>query len=353
MTFYRCRERYISIDEMNKHLNYVFKNYNIVYRDKLSNETFKRTAFIHDALVNFKLTYKKGSFVCTYICRKDGNETMQQINGGEAFRILSRYYKVPKMTKEVIGRNICGKKNDGGMSASPLIWTNPNYENQWIEAYEYDLNSAYSSAMLGPIPDTSKPMRSGIISPGEIGFEEVLDPKNPLLTILKTKYSGYSLYIFPLMESPFKKFVETWYNKKISSIPGSREHSKAKGVLNYSVGQMQSVNPFIRATIVCRCNEAIESLIDDYTLFCNTDSIVSLKPLNLKLGNGIGEWKLEHYGKVAYKGCNYQWENGEISVRGVPNAWFPKNWDITKDKFPTRGNLYEFRQGKLVKSENI
>ena len=355
MGFSRRREQYITVDEMNDHLQYVFKYYNVIYRDKLTTETFKRNAFIHDGMVNFKLTYKKGSFACTYICRKDGTEATQQVNGGEAFRILSQYYKVPKMTEEVVGRQVCGRNSEGGMSASPLLWHNPKYENMWLEAYGYDLNSAYSSAMLEPIPDTSKPMKSGIIKEGEIGFEEIPNPKNQSNTMLVPKFSGFSLYIFPLMESPFKRFVENWYNKKANSLPGSKEKNKAKGVLNYSVGQLQNVNPFIRATIIGRCNKLIESLIDEDTLFCNTDSIVSRKPLNVKIGNGVGEWKIEHTGKVAYTGANYQWDDGELSFRGIPKTWFPKDWDITKDKCPKAGNLYEFKDKKLrlVKYENI
>ena len=355
MGFSRHRKRFITIEEMNQHLKYVYDYYEVVYRDKLSTETFKRKAFIHDGMVNFSLTYKKGSFACTYICKKDGTESIQQVDGGEAFRIMSQYYKVPKMTEEVVGRQVCGRNSEGGLSASPIIWYNENYQNQWIDAYGYDLNSAYSAAMLEDMPDTSQPMRAGIIQPGEIGFEEILNPKNPATTMLVAKYSGFSLYIFPLMKSPFTRFIEKWYDKKVNSLPGSKDKSKAKGVLNFSVGQLQNVNPFLRATIITKCNNLVKSLIDEDTLFCNTDSIVSKKPLNLKIGNGIGEWKLEHVGKVAYSGNNYQWDNGDLSFRGIPKSWFPEGWDITKDKCPKAGNIYEFKDKKLrlIEYENI
>lgn len=350
MSFSRHRIQYISADEMNEHLKYVFEYYDVQYRAKDKRETFKRKAFLEDKMVQFKLTYKKGSFACIYICRKDEAENTQQTNGGEAFRILSQYYKVPKVDEKY-----CGRAENGGLSASPLIWYNNKFEGQWIEAYGYDLNSAYSAAMLEDMPDTSQPMRSGIIKPNEIGFEEVLNPKNPMRTMLVPKYSGFSLYIFPLMKSPFTRFVEKWYDKKANSLPGSKEKNKAKGVLNMSVGQLQNVNPFIRATIIGKCNKLIESLIDEDTLFCNTDSIVSRKPLNLKIGKGIGEWKIEHTGKVAYKGCNYQWKDGTLSFRSKPKSWFPKDWNITKDKCPTEGNIYEFKNNRLelIKYENI
>lgn len=352
MAFNRKREEYVTVEEMNKHLKYVFEYYDVQYRAKSNQETFKRKAFLEDKQVFFKLTYKKGSYACTYICRKDSEEATQGINGGEAFRILSTYYKVPKVDKK-----FCGRADEGGLSASPLLWYNEKYENQWMDAYCYDLNSAYSAAMLGKMPDTSVPMRSGIIKEGiEIGFEEVLNPKkNNQATMLVPKYKGFSLYIFPLMDSPFDKFVHKWYDKKCNSLPGSKEKVKAKGVLNFSVGQLQNVNPFLRATIIGRCNELIESLIDEDTLFCNTDSIVSRKPLNLDIGPGIGQWKIEHQGKVAYKGYAYQWDSGEISYRHVPKSWFKKDWDITKDPLPKEGNIYQFKNNRLekIKYENI
>lgn len=341
MAFTRYRKQYVTVKEMNEHLKYVFKYYEVVYRAKEKTETFMRRAFLEDKMVQFQLTYKKGSYACTYICRKDGEDVTQATDGGEAFRILSLYYKVPKVDKKY-----CGRADDGGLSASPILWHNPKFENQWVEAIGYDLNSAYSAAMLEPIPDTSKPMRAGTIKEGlEIGFEEVLNPKkNNMSTMLVPKFKGFSLYIFPLMESPFKQFVEKWYNKKCNSLPGSKERIKAKGVLNFAVGQLQNVNPFIRATIIGRCNKLIESLIDqDNTLFCNTDSIVTRKPIeSLEIGSKCGQWKIEHQGKVAYKGANYQWDDGELSYRHIPKTWFKDGWDITKDEVPNSGNIYQF-----------
>lgn len=344
MNYSRHRKQYVTVDEMNKHLKYVFEYYDVVYRAKTKEETFKRKAFLEDCMVNFRLTYKKGSYACTYICRKDGEDITQATDGGEAFRILSQYYKVPKVDEKY-----CGRADDGGLSASPLLWHNDKYENQWVDAYGYDLNSAYSYAMLQPIPDTSKPMRAGVIKKGvEIGFEEVLNPKkNNQATMLVPKFEGFSLYIFPLMDSPFERFVEKWYSKKVNSLPGSKDKVKAKGVLNYSVGQLQNVNPFIRATIIGRCNNLIQSMIDEDTLFCNTDSIVSTKPLNVPVGTKCGEWKIEHQGKVAYKGANYQWDDGDMSYRHIPKTWFPKGWDITKDEVPHEGNIYVFRNKRL------
>lgn len=347
MGFSRYRKKYITVQEMIQHLKYVEKYFYIQYRAKREDETFRRNAYIEDKEVNFCLSYKKGDYACTYICRKDGSEDCQQTDGGEAFRILSQYYKVPRMDED-----ICGKADEGGLSASPIIWYNPKFNKTRQEAIGYDLNSAYSMAMLGPMPDTSKPPRQGIIEEGkEIGFIEVLNPKkNNEATMLEATYSGYSNIIYPLMPSPFTRFVENWYHKKANSLPGSKEKTKAKGVLNFAVGQLQNVNPFLRATIVCRCNELIKSIINpETTLFCNTDSIVSTVPIpELKLGTGIGEWKIEHTGKVAYVGNNYQWNDDPPSYRSISKKWFPKGWDILKDPNPRNGNIWEFNKEKFT-----
>lgn len=342
MGFSRYKKRYVTAEEMNQHLKYVFNYYKVEYRAKSKDETFKRTAFLEDCLVNFKLTYKKGPDACTYICRKDGEDIIQATDGGEAYRILCKYYKVPKMDD-----SICKRADEGGLSASPLLWHNPKYEGQWLDAYGYDLNSAYAQAMLELIPDTSVSPRVGTIIEGkEIGFEEQLK-SDGINTCLVPKFKGFSTCVFPLMPSPFEKFVKTWYDKKCNALPGSYEKVKAKGILCYSVGYLQKINPFIRACIIGRCNNLIKALIDDDTLFCNTDSIVSRKPLNLNIGSECGQWKLEHQGKVAYKGANYQWDNGDISYRHVPKTWFKKDWDITKDPVPHGGNIYEFKNNRL------
>lgn len=347
MDFKREKRRYVTVAEMNQHLRYVRDIYRLVFREKTSEDVMARNAFISDKLVTFSLTYKKGFETVTYICRKDGDDTAQSIDGLEAFRILSSYYSIPRMPDKV-----CGRADEGGLSASPILWYNPRYEGQWIDACSYDINSAYSSAMLGPMPDTSNGWRVGKIKKGEIGFQEVLNPKNEDVTMLVPQYSGFSLYVFPLMESPFKAFVDHWYNIKKNSPKGSRERQKAKEVLNFSVGYLQRVNPFIRATIIGRCNSIIEQLIDpETTLFCNTDSITSRVPLDIPIGEGIGEWKIEKVGKVAYIGNNYQWSDGDVIFRGIPKRWFPRGWDITKDPIPEFWNEYEFRDMQLRRTK--
>ena len=348
--FQRDNVIHVTVSEMNEHLDYVRKNfYKIIEGKRNPDVPLLRCAYVEDKLVNFELTYRKGSHAATYICRKDSQEETQKIDGMEAFRILNLYYKVPHMPEKY-----CGRADEGALSASPLVWYNPKHEGTWNYAYAYDMNSAYSYAMLQNMPDTSQPIKAKKIMPGkEIGFREVINDKTNNMMLIPV-YSGFSLYVFPLMESPFKKFVEKWYSEKKNAPKGSFAREKAKNVLNYSVGYLQRVNPFLRAAIVGYCNNLMTSLIDkNTTLMCNTDSIISLKPLPLKIGDEVGEWKLEKEGEFAFKGSNYQWKDGETCFRGIPKSWFKPDFDITKDELPKFGNVYIYKRGKIVLNENI
>ena len=329
------RIEYITWQQMNKHLEYCESMRKLISIQEHQGEV-GLNAIIDNRQVEFTLTYKVGSKVTTYSCRKDEKDGTQFTNGAEAFKILSQYYKVPDLTKnELLCKQLCYDGHKFLASAKPLLWKNDKYDGKRVKAYSYDLNSSYSFAMLQDMPDTSKVFRTGEIRPGEIGFIEDGDTLKPI-------FKGFSLWIFPLMPSPFKKFVKNWYEKK------SHGNNKAKGVLNYSVGYLQKKNPFLRATILYHANKIILDLIDENTtLYCNTDSIVSLVPINVKIGSEIGEFKLDHEGMFAYKGFNYQWNKETPHYRGVPKSWFKKNWDILKDEIPDGNNIVEYINKRL------
>lgn len=326
----RLKFEYISVDEMNEHLNYIKKNKYSIFKNVEYNG-FAKYAFINETMTEFKLTYKdfKTNKTATYICLKTTIDPSKKvITGADAFIVLSHYYKIP----------IC----PAPFSVSAILYKNNKYEGKRIDAISYDLNSAFPFAMLKDMPDTSVPPKQKIIEEGEIGFG--LDGE--LLDI-----GDYSLFVFKLIESPFKKFVEVWYNKKKNAIT-KEEKSKAKSILNYSVGFLQRKNPYLRAAIIGYSNKLIEDLIDENTVYCNTDSIICLKERDdLKLGNEIGEWKVEHKGKFAFIGFNYQWNNDIPSYRGQPKEWFPEGWDILKDQLPLSNNIYKFdeKEIKIVK----
>lgn len=336
MMFFRLKEDFVDIKTFNEHLKKLKKfKYDFYEKDWEYGDSLYCRAYIDIRIKKIKLTYKfAGEMKCIHT-NLDGTIDEQQITGLEAYRTISQYYKIPHMNDiEKIG------------SASPFLWYNKKYNCTRQKAICYDLNSAYAWGMLQLMPDTSVTPRAGTIKKGEVGFMELPNEQGQMS--LKAIYNGYCTTIFPLMASPFEKFVEKWYKKK-QKAKTHREYMKAKNYLVFSVGYMQRTNPYLRAAIITYCNDYIKSLIDEETtLFCNTDSIVTLKEIpNLKIGDSVGEWKIEHKGEVAYVDFSYQWNKDLPVYRGIPKSWFPKGWDILKHDIPHYGNCYYFDEKEI------
>lgn len=232
-------------------------------------------------------------------------------------------------------------KNLKPFSTGPFMYFNETHNKTELSgAIGYDMNSAYSFAMLGEFPDTSDVDNvdilihdAGIVSDKQIGF----DTWGNLV-----EEGCFAPFRFKKIKSPFKRFISYYYDlKKNAKTSEARKH--AKDVLNMSVGYLQRINPFLRATIVSRANNTIKSLIDEDTVYCNTDCIVSLKKrTDLKIGNDLGEWKIEHTGVFKYRDYNYQWNNETPTFRGVPKKWFKKGYNLLTDDIPECANLYEY-----------
>lgn len=344
--------KFINIEEFNKHLAFVKKYRGVVFEPRQSHDKYFRANIVID-VVNIYLTYRKDDKTVTYSTRLDGEDPSTKITGLLAYQTLCKYYKVPKMdTFEWMKKNYTqsGEKTKISWvvcSAIPLLYANPEKSGkEYDHCYGYDMTSAYGWAMLQPIPDTAKPPKFYTkVGKDEIGFN--LDGT--------TEYEGgYANIVFPLMDSPFKRFVEKWFGIKKYGSP--EQSAKAKQMINYAVGYMQRTNPFIRNTIVNRCNDKIHMYMDENTLYCNTDSIVSLTPRkDLPLGDKIGEFHLEHEGSFAYAGMNYQWNKSLPTYRGVAKKWFEgfekkhkRKWSILTDEIPTFDDgEYYFDKNKL------
>ena len=341
--FKNTRIEYLTAEEMNKHLEVINECYAITLGPKRDRLPFGIRAFIEDKLVEFRLTYKKGTKVTTYVCRKDSTEKRQETTGIKAYAVGQRYFKAPDMTA-ICSRTARYSYNFRKFlfSAKPFLWKNEKYEGVWTEAYLYDINSSYSYAMLQEMPDTSIAPREGKVKKGEVGFRE--DSKGNFIPVFE---GSFALWIFPLIPSPFTKFVKVWYDRKVKALC-KQDKEKAKETMNYYVGYLQKKNPFLRAMILYHANSYIESFMDENTIYCNTDSLVSTVPReDLVLGIGIGQFKLEKSGTFIFKGFNYQWKGEPPSIRGIPKSWFKKNFDLAIDELPKRGNVYEYKNGLL------
>lgn len=341
--------KYIQKDELRELLDYIREYKQIIFVDNIANigSPIGNKAYIADGKVTINIVTKRANKTTGYEFRKDCVENIKPITGADAFRVLSQYCKIEKVDT---------KKE---LSARPFMYYNKKYNKQRHKAYGYDLNSAYSYAMLGEMPDTTQKVGEfRIVEEGELGFKEGLKVKSdgteyPDLKMVEP--GKYADIIFKSMPSPFTKFVETWYKRKANA-KNKVEKAKAKGMLNFSIGFLQKRNPYLRAAIITRCNNLMMDLVDKNTLYCNTDSLVSLErrlDIEENLGTEIGQWKIEHTGDFAYIGYNYQWNLEKPSYRGVPNSWFKDDYDILKDGIPRFGNVYELNHDTLELMEVI
>ena len=279
---------------------------------------------LKDTKLEITTRYYDYGVPCTYIFDLNNDEIFKQ-SGLDCFKELSKAYKV-KAAKEYNYERLdqCLNKETGKYvcSARPILDYNKKYEKQLLtDCYEYDLNSAYANTLLKKIPDLNKPVIANWpdqikVNKNEIGF--ILDDE---LSIVKP---GYMADIkFKLINTPdkLKDFLIKWYNiKKVST---GNKKLEAKAMLNLPIGYCQRYNPFLRSYVVNSCNAAIKQLINDDTLFWNTDAIFSLKRRpELELGNEIGQFKEIHCDTLCYVGNVYQINNEDPTYRGISKSWF-------------------------------
>lgn len=305
-------------------------------------------AYIKIDRTNVNLWYKRDRYKYNFRFRLD-EEEQYTFNGMQAYSILKQYYKeLPDLTKDpYYGFNRLSDETyewmDGISSCAGIVGFNEKYMNQrHHNCYGYDLNSAFTFAMLNDMPDTSKhPREFDYVKSGEIGFD--YDENGDFTCLME---GHYAKYVFPLMKSPFTKFATTWYERK-KNAQTKKEKDHAKAYLNYAVGYLQRKNPFLRCAIIYYSNTYIKSFIDENTLYWNTDSIVSLVPrpdIEKNIGKELGQWKIEHQGDFAYTGYSYQWNKTKPCVRGVSKKWFKGDFDILTMKIPSEGNLYQINE---------
>lgn len=342
---------FVSVEAFNWHLKNVYNHGLTVIKAARKPHESSAIANLEVGASKIKLTYRWLDQTTTYCFSLDGNNTaalLQPIPGHEAMRILSYYCKIPRLNT-MIDSNVKileyteefnGKPTYAIENSKAILWYNPELNGTRIEGcFSYDLNSSYSYAMLQDIPDTSvKPKEFINPKSHEIGFDAN-----------GTVYFGPSFHIcrfvFPAIESPFKRFVNVWYNKK-KNAKTLEQRSKAKGVLNFCVGYFARTNPFIRNCIVERANYYILSFKDKDTVYINTDSIISKarRPdIEALISDEVGGFKLENQGSFAFKDYNYQWNNEHPKYRGISKGWFNNfekinghKYDILIDKIPDK-----------------
>lgn len=290
-----------------------FKN---IYRKKfnIKKHIIKDSCYIEDGLLVIKCTTEYQGVMHTYYTYKDGREIIEGVpEGGSCYAILARHYwKAEERNQEY------------KLSARPLLGYNPTYNRTRQYAWSYDLNSAYTRCILEGWIDTEPGPQQKIVEEGEVGFDSTLSDL--------VDEGEFSLFVFKKCPTPegLEKFCHTYYERK-KNPKDKKEKMTAKNMLNHPVGCLQNKDPFLRAYVVATCNRYISDLLDENTLYYNTDCIVSRvrRPdLEANLGIEVGQWKLDHEGMFAYDGFTYQWDNEKPSWRSVPKEWIPDEYDI-------------------------
>ena len=327
----------------------------IRYGKKENNETLGYRAYVWEDLTKVHLLAKLKSKTKEYVFSLCEGEILEEVSGGQAFAIMSRYARIQR----------CKSPETKG-SAAALLYKNPKFAGKRVKAYEYDINSAFASQLLEPIPDLTTLKSYEKLKEGQIGFYQVMNEESGTVNLEIGFEVGKSYrYVCDLMPSPFTMFVLNWYEKK-KEAKSKKARAKAKAILNFAIGNLQNYNPFLRACIIGRSNAYTQSFIDDNTIYANTDSIVSSVPrpdIEALIGENIGERKKEHYGDLfAWQedAMNYQ-RNEEIPIyRGIPKKRFERfkertgrNFDILNDKPPRDKNSFKFDYKTLQIEEII
>lgn len=363
--FSKMKMVYVSVEEMNKMLKLCPRELRINEEESKKPLPMSKCWYhrIDDKITNFHL-YANIDFLkgpkskCTtrtihYVCKKDGSEALEHKTGMEAYCLLQRMtkFKIEMPNYEYIEGY--GYMFEGNLIAtiSGFRYKNKVYIGRRVFAYGYDLNSSYSAAMLKDMPDTSKPYRVGYLKEGEIGFNQSINDEGFYYLEATTKIGEFCEYIYPLMKSPFTKFVNYYFDKKAKAT-SKQERQLYKDILNFAVGFIRRKNPFIHSAILSYARKRILDLVDCNTIYSNTDSIISLTrryDIEEEVGNEIGEFKLEHENEqFALTDSGYQWGFELPSISGKSKQWFknayPDGYDILRDGLPKDANLYEFNE---------
>ena len=187
------------------------------------------------------------------------------------------------------------------------------------------------------------PKLNSIIGENEIGFNRS--------GYACTEPGVFAEYVFPLIESPFKKYIDTYYKKK-SNAKDKFERHKWKSYLNIASGLLHRHNIFLRLAVLYYASTYISQFIDEDTVYCNTDSIISTKKrTDLPLGDDIGQFKEEHSNEdFKYLDIGiYQWGDN-CHYSGIPGCTIKDievidNW---KTNFPYK---YDEKSRRIIINE--
>lgn len=331
------------------------------WEKRAKNQSTSTHAFVYIGDVNVTITIKgyKTKGVKTYQFRLDDERVVEETRAPGLMAELNKEYKMENIAKTgskyllavlkygLPGRN-GGKKF--GLKAYPRTKQDyhPELSMQRIsDVYYYDENSMYPAIFADKIPDSTKRELCGDsrVKPGWIGFRIV-----NAQTWQLSQPGERAWFQMPLMESPYKKLIQKWYDKKQEAREKGDFITEAryKAKLNSVIGLLQYRNPFVWAYIILTARKQMDALVDENTILVHTDSIVSLKKReDLDVGTGIGQFREKHLESFVFnaKTENFQMNFDPPSIKGIPKSLYKKGWDMTKDTIPVKG-IYPWKIDK-------
>ena len=311
----------VTSEEFNEHLDYIKENKYIIklysYEEANTNgmlSKFYYTAYLKINFVNVSLTYKRSfgwvsvKHNLSYI--DDEGLLPQETDPRVAYATFQKYCHIEDLSfrfgYELIDNKISWAiENFGGLRYVNEKYAGKRYEN----VYGYDMNSAFLNACVDLVIPTTFVGYSKVPKEDEMGFDFLGTP------IYNTTKECY--YVFKCGINPdLTRWAREMYKKKRNA-KNDNEKQKWKDMGTFAIGCLARHNPFVRNCILYKSNQIMEELIDENTLLCNTDSIVSLVERNdLKIGTELGEFKLEHQGNFALTETGYQWNYSLPTVCG-------------------------------------
>lgn len=148
--------------------------------------------------------------------------------------------------------------------------------------------------------------------------------------------------------------------EKLNNCKNKEERKFIKDCVNIAIGnlgnkeRLEKNNRPLRNTIVWTMNQRIKGLLDENSVYSNTDSIVSLKPRpDLPISDNIGDFKIEHEGDFYYTDSyHYQWNLGDVNGtnESLQQRWERANkrkFDISKDDYTEFTNYKPIRFNRM------
>ena len=330
-----------SFEEFNEHLTEAYNN-SIVRIFGHTNKVIPNAAVLEEKANLFSLIYKKDNQKKYYVIEKNGNN--EDLNLADVITIWAQVNKQCKFQKvkdflpeyEFDTKLFRNNKEIGYRqcigSASPERNSNPKFRNKAVEnCYEYDLCHAYGQFLKEDVPDLSTVQYNVELKPGQIGFYIFGTTLEGFPRLCATTKVGFMCtWAFDLMESPFKKFVEKIIDK-LDKETDKVKRNKLKNYFRIAVGELQNHNPFIRATIVEKCNKLILSLLDDNSIYWSTDSIISAVKRDDILESGY-DWQIKHSGTFRLGAhLEHQWNQEVPVINGILKRYI-KWYNLTHEK---------------------